>query len=89
MRTKRFLIQIVAKVIFFVAISIVAFTVLKSPVITNEIALGQMTNSNDLFLTYDLYNKLSPVITVVYSVITLFFVGSTGFDIYKFFKEKK
>ena len=89
MRTKRFLIRIAAKVIFFVAISIVAFTILKSPVITNEIALGQITNSNDLFLAYDLYNKLSPVVTLVYGLIALFFVGSTGFNVYKFFKEKK
>ena len=89
MRTKRFLIRIATKVIIFIAISIIAFAVLKSPVITNEIALGQMTNSNDLFLAHDLYNKLNPVITVVYSVITLFFIGSTGFDIYKFFKERK
>ena len=89
MRTKHFLMRIATKVILLLAISIIAFTVLKSPIITNEIALGQMTNSNDLFLTFDLYNKLSPVITVVYSVIILFFIGSTGFDIYKFFKEKK
>ena len=89
MRTKYFLMRIATKVIFFLAISIIAFTVLKSPVITNEIALGQMTNSNDLFLAFDLYNKLSPVITIVYSAITLFFIGSTGFDIYKFFKERK
>ena len=89
MKTKRFLIRIATKVICFIAISIIAFTVFKSPVITNEIALGQMTNNNDLFLAHDLYNKLSPVITVVYSVITLFFIGSTGFDIYKFFKERK
>ena len=89
MRTKYFLMRIVTKVICFLAISIIAFTVLKSPVITNEIALGQMTNSNDLFLAHDLYNKLSPVIAAVYSFITLCFVGSTGFDIYKFFKERK
>lgn len=89
MSTKRFLIKITTKVILFIAISIVTFTIIKSPVITNDIALGQMTNSNDLFLTYDLYNKLSPVVTVVYGLIALFFVGSTGFNIYKFFKEKK
>ena len=87
--TKRFLIKIATKVIFFVAISIIAFTFIKSPVITNEIALGQMTNSNDLFFTLDLFNKLKPVINVAYGAITLFFVGSIGINIYKFFKEKK
>ena len=89
MSTKRFLIKITTKVILFIAISIIAFTILKSPVITNEIALGQMTNSNDLFFTLDLFNKLKPVVNVAYGAITLFFVGSTGFNIYNFFKEKK
>ena len=89
MSTKRFLIKITTKFILFIAVSIIAFTFIKSPVITNEIALGQMTNSNDLFFTLDLFNKLKPVINIAYGVITLFFVGSTGHDIYKFFKEKK
>lgn len=88
MSTKHFLIKTAVRVLLFAAISVVVLAALKTPVLTNEIALGQMTNSNYLFVTYDLYNKLRPIITAVYTVAILVFVGSTISNMYKFFKEK-
>ena len=88
MSTKKFIIKTVAKIIIFAIISTIAMTLLQSPVISNEIALGQMQNSNELFILMETYNKIRPFVVVIYSCIVLWFVGTVGCDIYKFIKTK-
>ena len=89
MSTKRFIIKTAVKVIVFATISIIAMTLLGSPVISNQVALGQMENSNELFILMDIYNKIKPIISVIYSCVVLLFIGTTGYDTYKFIKTKK
>lgn len=88
MSTKRFIVKTVAKVIIFAIISIIIMTFLESPVISNQIALGQMENSNELFILMEFYNKVRPIISVTYSCIVILFIGTVGYDIYKFIKTK-
>lgn len=88
MTTKRFIIKTTVKIIIFAILSVIAMTFLESPVISNQVALGQMENSNELFMLMETYNKIRPIISVIYSCIVIWFVGAVGYDIYKFIKTK-
>lgn len=88
MTTKKFIIRTVVKVLIYAIISTIAMSLLTSPVITNEVALGQMQNSNEAYLLMESYNKTTPFISIIYGCITALFVGTTIYDIYKFIKTK-
>lgn len=88
MSTKKFIFKTVSKLIIFAAISIIATTFFQSPVITNEIAMGQMENSNELFMLMDIYYKIKPLGSVIYGCIVAWIVATTGYDTYKFIKTK-
>ena len=88
MGTKKFIIKTAIKVLIYVIISTVAFNLLTNPIITNELAIGQMENSNELYLLMDTHNKIKPFISIIYGLITALFAGTTIYDIYKFIKTK-
>ena len=89
MRTKKFIIKTTTKILIYAIISTIALSLLTNPIITNELALGQMENSNELYLLMEIYNKVRPFISIIYGLITALFVGTTIFDTYKFIKTKK
>ena len=88
MTTKRFIIRTIIKIIIYAIASTIAISLLTSPIITNELALTQMENSNELYVLMDTYNKIRPFISIVYSLITCWFASTTIYDIYKFIKMK-
>lgn len=88
MTTKKFIIKTVIKIIAYAIISTIALSLLTSPVITNELALTQMENSNELYILMESYNKLRPILSIIYGLITCYFVGATIYDIYKFIKTR-
>ena len=88
MRIKKFIIKIATKTIIYTIISTIILSILTNPIITNEIALTQMENSNELYLLMEAYNKVRPFISIIYGLITALFVGTTIYDIYKFIKTK-
>lgn len=88
MNKKRFIIYLTVKVITYAIISTIALSLLNSPVITNEIALTQMENSNELYMLMETYNKSRPFISIIYGCITTWFVGTTVYGIYKFIKKE-
>lgn len=89
MSTKTFIIKTTIKILIYAIISTIALSLLSTPIITNELALGQMENSNELYLLMETYNKVRPFISIIYGCITALFVGTTIRDIYKFIKTKK
>ena len=89
MTIKKYIIKTTAKIIIFAIISIIALTLLGSPVIKNDIYLGQMENSDALFILMDIYNKLTPIISVIYGCVTAIFAGTIIYDTYKFIKNKR
>lgn len=89
MTTKKFIIRTVVKVLIYAIISTIALSLLTNPVINNELALGQMENSNELYLLMETYNKVKPFVSIVYGLITAWFAGDTIYDTYKFMKTKK
>ena len=88
MTTKKFIVKTATKIIMFAIISTIVLSLLTNPIITNELALGQMQNSNELYLLMETYNKVKPFISVIYGFITALFAGTTIRDTYKFIKTK-
>lgn len=88
MNTKRFIFKTAVKIIIFVIFSAIASTLLYGPIITNELAMTQMEQSNELYMLMESYNRLRPFISIIYGLITTYFVGTTIYDIYKFIKTK-
>jgi hypothetical protein len=88
MTTKKFIVRTFVKIIICAIISTIALSLLTSPVITNEIALGQMENSNELYLLMETYNKVRPFISVIYGFVTVMFAATIIGDTYKFIKTK-
>ena len=90
MSTKRFIIKSLIKITIFLLISIVVLSILSAiaPVITNKVALGQMSNDDASYIMWETYNKIRPIVEAIYSVIVFIFIGSIGIDTYKFINTK-
>ena len=90
MTYKRFIIKIARRIIWFACLMILVSTVAQSvsPIVSNEMALGQMQNSNEAYILMNTYNKVRPIITAVYSGIIIWFTSTIARDIYKFVKTK-
>ena len=88
MTTKNFIIRTFVKIMFFAIASTIVFSLLTNPVIDNELALGQMENSNELYLLMEAYNKVKHYASIIYGFVTALFAGTTIHDICKFIKTK-
>lgn len=86
--TKQFVKKTIRKIVIFAFLMIVitAITQSMSPIVSNNLALTQMQNSDETFVLMDTYNKIRPIFSLVYSVIIVWFVYGIGRDTYKFVK---
>lgn len=95
MTTNKFITKTIIKLVAFVVISIVVAILINSinPIVNNDLAIGQMENSDALFIIYETYNRIIPLMWGIYGVISTVIFCRIGFDIYKFIKirimEKK
>lgn len=87
--TKQFIKKTIRKVIMFIFIMIVVSAIGQSvsPMFANELALGQMQNSNEAFVLMNAYNRVKPIIDIAYLCATLWFMCTLGRDTYKFTKS--
>ena len=85
---KQFFKKTSRKVILFAFMMIIIAGLMKpvDVVISNELALTQMQNSNEMFAIMNTYFKVRSVFKFVYAGITLWFTGTIARDIYKFVK---
>ena len=84
MNTTRFTMRFLTKIIIFASVSIIALILWSAnPIITNEMAMGQMENSNELYMVMETYNRVKLIISIIYGCIATWFVGTTIYDIYK------
>lgn len=89
MTTNRFAKRIIVRIFVYAVVSIiVANIMLNTPVITNNIAMGQMENSNELYLMMETYNKVKHFISIIYGFFTTYVVGVTVYDIFKFISKQ-
>ena len=89
MTTKKFIIKTTIKILIYAIISTIVVSLLTNPIITNELAIGQMENSNELYLLMETYNKVKHFVSIIYWLIAVLFAGTTIYDIYKFINTKK
>ena len=83
------IIKIAAKVIFLIVITIIATAIVQSPVITNDLAMTQMQNSDDLYIAVSVYEKFIPVANFILTMARLLIAFSIGNDIYKLVNKEK
>lgn len=88
MNAKRFIYKLAIKFIIFATFSVIVSSLLYGPIITNELAMTQMGNSNELYLLMEAYNKVRPFISIIYGLISALFVGTAIRDTYNFIKTK-
>lgn len=86
---KNFAMKIALKAIIFALImfGVAAVSQAISPVVSNELALTQMQNSNEMYILMDTYNKIRPIVSVAYTGIILLFICTIARDTYKFVKN--
>ena len=87
----KFIYKTASKIIIFSFLMIVAAAITSSmsPVVSNEMALGQMQNSNEVFVLMSTYNKIRPAVSAVFAGITIWFTCTIARDTCKFFKNQK
>ena len=82
---KKLLIKIAILVILFTAV--ITFLNAGGVIINNHIALGQMENSDGMFILMEMYNNFfKPTLLVVTYTVTAITCVTIGFDIFKFVK---
>ena len=88
--TKQFITSLVIKIIIFIVISTALFVILNAcaPVITNDIALGQLENDDVSYIAWELYSRLRTIIEIVYYAVTALCIISWGYSVYKFINNK-
>lgn len=88
MTTKKFITRTTIKIIAFAIFTTIVFGLANSPVIANNIALGQMENSDVLYMMMETYNQTKHFVSIIYNCITVFFAGTIIYDIFKFIQTK-
>ena len=88
MQVTKLITSIALKMIVCVIIPIVVLSLLNNPILNNTIALGQMENSNELYILMEAYNQATNYLTFVCSCTILCFIVSTIFDIHNFISTK-
>lgn len=80
----KFTMKLIAKTVLFAAVTMVVFIVLQSAVFNNQIAMGQLENSNEAYAAMQFINNIRPLVRGGYRVFCVAMLASVGFDIYKY-----
>lgn len=91
MTTKKFITKTAIKLIILATIIafVICFLNACGVIISNNIALGQMENSDSAYIFMKLYNNtIKPCCHSLITLIILYGVGSIGYNTYKFIKTK-
>lgn len=82
--------SVIRTIIFAIIMSLVtAVAGATMPIVSNEMALGQMQNSNEMFVLMETYNRIKPLFAAAYTAVTVWFVYTICRDTYKFIKTIK
>ena len=85
------LISVVIKVIIlsvFLTVTSIAFSTLY-PIITNELAMGQLTNDAFGYITWDTWAQFLKIFNIIKIAISGIISVSIAVDIVKYFKTRK
>ena len=88
MSTNKFATNMIVKAIALVVIIIIMCFVFQNTIITNDIALGQMNNSDEAYMLMEYYNQVRSTTSIAGGGISAIIVGSILYDIYKYTKNE-
>lgn len=85
---KQFTKKMIRKSVLFIFLMVIITAIGQSigPVVTNNLALTQMQNSNEMYVLMNTYSKVRPIVNLVYVFIVCYFIGNIARDIHKFIK---
>lgn len=86
-----FVIKTLMRLFIMIVVVAAVFMITQTPIITNNIAMGQMENSNDWFVAMTVYQRFANVVDIfgiVSAVVTLGFIGWDGYKLAKTLKSK-
>ena len=89
MTKKEFILHTLIKIVIMVVVTVTVFTVIQSPTITNDIAMGQLENSNELYIQLELYNKWMPIVRSIYYTLMCGIGLTIMYDIYRYLRKRK
>ena len=85
--TRMYLTRTISLAMIAILIVVFAFIITETPILTNEIAMGQLENSNDWFVAMTLHQKLVNGVSVARNVlitcITVFIIVDTTIFVHK------
>lgn len=90
MTNKHFIIKTLRKCIIFAVLMFVVVSLMQPSgvVISNSMALGQMQNSDEMYILMDTYNKIRPIASAAFAGVIIWFTCTIACDIYTFVKTK-
>ena len=91
MEARRFALKLLRKLILYL-VTLVLISALLAPVhivVSNQIALGQMQNSDEAFIAMNALNTLKTIRPAIYFGVWLLFTYTVARDTYKFIKRRK
>lgn len=83
---RQFVIRLIIGVLVIAAILLFSFVITDTPILTNQVAMGQMENSNDWFVVMAMYQKFVPWVKSIRNVLVSVIVGLlawSGYDLAK------
>lgn len=86
MTVREFVGKTIMRLIIMIFILVMVFTITQTPIITNNIAMGQMENSNDWFVAMTAYQRFAnsaDIFGIVSVIVTLGFIGWDGYKLAK------
>lgn len=89
MAVRRFIGKTTIRLFIMMVVLIVVFMITQTPIFTNNIAMGQMENSNDWFVAMTMYQKFANVAELFGKVSIAVTLGFIGWDGYKLAKTLK
>ena len=87
---KKRILSLIIKIIVLIVTMTILFNIANSfdVVLTNELALTQMENSNELFIAQQSYHQIvKPIVALVGAIIAAILAFFIGKDFVKIFKE--
>lgn len=92
MTTETFVKKTIVRIAIIVLVSILVLSFLDAvdAVVSNHLALGQMENSDGMFILMEVYEKaIQPTTIGILTFVIGYNVGVIAYDTYKFIKTKR
>lgn len=86
---RQFVVKTVAKMIVIFTIVFIAYLIAETPIFTNQVAMGQLENSDEWFVAMQAYQKFANVTRRVSQIVIMFIIGWIGHDGYSLAKNLK